>query len=103
MKTLDKVLGEIDQIISEYESGIFISQEKLHKAQRLLSSNIYYLTKENIEAFQRWNNLVYNYEGSNAKAVTYADNKIPELRITRKILEACKSVSIAMNSELKHN
>ena len=68
--------------------------------QRQLSTSIYHLTKHNIEAFNKWNGIVYNETTSNAKAVTKADYDVPELRMTRKILEAARGVSISMNSEL---
>lgn len=68
--------------------------------QRQLSTSIYHLTKHNIEAFNKWNGIVYNETTSNAKAVTKANYNVPELRMTRKILEAARGVSISMNSEL---
>ena len=68
---------------------------------RELSTNIYFLTKYNIEAFNDWNTIIYNDEGSVNKATVKADFEVPELRQTRKLLEACKGVSIAINNELK--
>lgn len=94
------ILENISLIIDAYNSGEFITREKLTAMQRSLSSNMYYLTKHNIEAFNEWNSIVYNYKGSNAAGQTEANNKVPELRMTRKILEAAKSVSISINNEL---
>lgn len=95
-----KVLNKITELIELYESGTWQSTENLRIMQRELSCNIYYLTKHNIEAFNEWNRIVYNETTSNAKAVTKADNQVPELRMTRKILESARGVSISMNSEI---
>lgn len=95
-----EVLNKINELIELYESGTWQSTENLRIMQRELSCNIYYLTKHNIEAFNEWNRIVYNETTSNAKAVTKADNQVPELRMTRKILESARGVSISMNSEI---
>jgi hypothetical protein len=97
---MDKILQKITELITEYESGKWISADNLRVMQRQLSTNIYYLTQHNIDAFNEWNGIVYNETTSNAKAVTKADFEVPQLRMSRKILEAARGVSIAMNSEL---
>jgi hypothetical protein len=97
---MDKILIKITELVTEYESGKWISVDNLRVMQRQLSTNIYKLTQHNINAFNEWNGIVYNETTSNAKAVTKADFKVPELRMSRKILEAARGVSIAMNSEL---
>ena len=97
---MDKILNKITDLIEEYESGKWISADNLRVMQRQLSSNIYYLTEYNIESFNAWNGIVYKENTSNAKAVTKANYEVPELRMTRKILEAARGVSISMNSEI---
>ena len=97
---MDNILLKITELVTEYESGKWISADNLRVMQRSLSTNIYYLTQHNIDAFNEWNGIVYHETTSNAKAVTKADFKVPELRMSRKILEAARGVSIAMNSEI---
>ena len=98
---MDEILLKITNIIEHYESGAYVSKDKLIVSNRQLSSNIYYLTKFNIEAFKKFNSIIYNNKkDSNAKATVMAHELVPELRITRKILEACKNVSISINNEL---
>jgi len=97
---MNEILIKITELITEYESGKWISADNLRVMQRQLSTSIYHLTRHNIEAFNQWNGIVYNETTSNAKAVTKADHDVPELRKTRKILEAARGVSISMNSEL---
>ena len=95
-------MTKINSLIDKYESGAFVSKDELVGMQRELACEMYHLTTLNVEAFGRWNSIVYKYKGSNAGAKVYADLKVPELRDSRKILEACKGVAIAINSELKH-
>ena len=97
---MTEILEKISLIIETYESGQFINTEQLRVMARQLSSNIYYLTKHNIEAFEKHNSIVYNETTSNAKAVVKANEEVPELRMTRKILEAARGVSISINNEL---
>ena len=100
MTEIDEILEKITNIIEHYESGKFIDLESLRKMGRVLSCNIYYLTTHNIQAFEKHNTIVYNETTSNARAVVKANEEVPELRMTRKILEAARGVSIIINNEL---
>ena len=97
---MTEILDKISLIIETYESGQFINTEQLRVMARQLSSNIYYLTRHNIESFEKHNSIVYNETTSNAKAVVKANEEVPELRMTRKILEAARGVNISINNEL---
>lgn len=98
---MESILNNITECVQNYESGTFLTKEKLLTLNRRLSSNIYYLTKHNIEAFEKFNSIIYNNKkDSNAKATVIAHQEVPELRMTRKILESCKNVSISINNEL---
>ena len=98
---MEEILKKIHNTIGEYESGAFVTEEKLRELSRDLSSSMYHLTKYNIEAYNKWNSLVFNSDKSVAAAKVEADYKCPELRLTRKILEAARNVAISINSELK--
>lgn len=98
---MTETLNKIERVVIAYESGEYISQENLIKMQRRLNTSMYHLTGFNVSAFQKWNSIVYNSDKSNAAAKVEADEMVPELRMTRKILETSKGVSIAINSELK--
>lgn len=103
MKSLETILATISKIVDDYESGKLLTQEKLTELHRSLSTNVYFLTKENIDAYNTWNTIIYTRpeRESVAAARVRADSKCPELRITRKIMEACKAVSISMQNEIK--
>lgn len=100
---MDKTFKKIGDIIDTYESGIYVSTETLVEMQRELSCCHYHLTTLNIEAGQEYNKEMYNFNGSVAAGKIYAENKVPMLRKTRKLLESIKQVLIAMGSELKTN
>jgi hypothetical protein len=97
---MNTILQKISQTIERYNSGEYITKEKLLVLNRELSVNIYYLTGFNIKAFEKWNAIIYNSSLSVAKATSEANAQVPELRMTRKILDACRGVSIAINNEL---
>ena len=97
---MEETLNKIHEIIERYESGEWLSADNLRVLLRELSTNYYRLTKINIDAAQDWNMEVYKFKGSNAAGVTFADIKVPELRITRKLLAATDRVLNSMRSEI---
>lgn len=97
---MDKTLKKISDIIETYESGAWVSVENLRVMLRELSSNYYFLTKYNIEAFNKWNTIVYESSGSVNRSEIEAHKQVPELRLTRKILIATSKVVDSMRSEL---
>lgn len=98
---LTKVLESISAIIDTYESGSF---KDLHVMQRQLTCNMFYLAQEQVNANVLWNRAYYNYESKvNAAKERHADKEVPELYLCRKIMDAAKSVSIAMGYEIKLN
>ena len=97
---MTEILDKITPLINTYEGGEWQSADSLREMLRELSSQYYYLTKYNIEAFQRYNGIRFLHDGSVASGTIIAEKQCPELRITRKILEATKHVLIAMGSEL---
>lgn len=99
---LTEVLNNLDSVVNEYKSGTWLTKEKLREMLRDLSTAYYLLTKFNIEAYDNWNKLIYNRDinESVAAAKVRADEKHPELRMTRKIMEASKHVLLSMQQEL---
>lgn len=99
---LEEVLNNLDKTITEYKSGQWNTLERLRELLRELSTDRYLITKENIDAYDRWNNLVYcrDKNESVSAAKVRADEKHPELRQTRKILEACEGVLFSIQQEI---
>lgn len=97
---MEEILNRISAIITTYESGEYITTDNLRTMLRNLSINNYHLTKFNIEAYQKWNGIVYKCKKSVSYGKTLADEQVPELRMTRKILEASKQVILSMQQEL---
>lgn len=95
-------LERIAEIIHDYESGTYNSMDGLRELLRELSVNYYYLTTINVEAYNRWNAILWNRDigVSVASARVRADNDVPELRESRKIMEAVKNVILSMQQEL---
>lgn len=95
------VLDKITAIIETYESGAF---KDLHVMHRELTSNMYYLAQEQVDARQRWLNAYYNSkESTNAGKERDADSTVRELYLCRKIMEAAKGVAISISLEIKLN
>ena len=97
---MNEILEKIDSAIILYESGAWLSSDKLRELLRELSANYYHLTKLNIEYAQDWNMVIYNFKGSDAGGQRFAELKVPELRKTRKILQATNIVLNSMRSEI---
>ena len=97
---MDTILSKISNIIDKYESGTFISLDNLRVMLRELSSNYYYLTKHNIDYFEQHNAVQYKHKGSVSAGLILANEQVPEIRITRKILLATDRVLNSMRSEI---
>ena len=98
---MDEILEKITSIIQTYESGQY---KDLYEGHRLLTCNMFFLSKEQVEAHQRHNAAYYNsQEKTNAGKEREADKLVPELYLCRKVLETAKGVAIAMSHELKMN
>ena len=97
---MEQVLDTISNVIMSYETGEWQSAEALRKIQRDLVSNYYYLTKYNIEYFQKYNAVQYKHKGSVSSGKILAEEQVPELRIIRKIMEATDNVIWSIRSEI---
>lgn len=98
---MDKTLLRISDLIDTYESGKYVNLERLIEAQRELSISNYHLSKFNIEAYQKYNSVIFNRgPKSVAAAKVEADEKVPELRMLRKIMDAVDQVLWSIRSEI---
>lgn len=98
---MEDILQNISEIVISYDSGQF---KDLHLMHRKLTSNMYYLSQEQVKAHARHNATYYNSkQKTNAAKEREADKLVPELYMCRKIMEAAKGVSIAMSLEIKLN
>lgn len=99
--SLEESLEKVGVIIDTYESGVWKDEEGLIIILRDLSIHNYHLSKHNIEAYQRFNSIVFNRGSKSvASAKVEADEKVPELRMLRKIMDAVNQVIWSIRSEI---
>lgn len=97
---MKEILDKISEIIIKYDGGEWQSVDNLRLLLRELSANYYYLTKYNIEAFQRHNAIQYMHKGAVGRGLILANEQVPELRKTRKLLMAADRVINSIRSEI---
>lgn len=97
---METILVTITEIIVKYESGEWQSADNLRLLLRELTSNIYYLTKYNIEYHEKHNAVQYKHKGSVSGGLILANEQYPELRMLRKIIESANNVTRSMTMEL---
>tara|TARA_R110000803_G_scaffold31075_2_gene69654 strand:+ start:1450 stop:1764 length:315 start_codon:yes stop_codon:yes gene_type:complete len=97
---MEDVLKKITDIIDTYNSGTWVSLDDLRVMLRELRANIYYLTKYNIEYFEKHNAIQYRHKGSVSAGVILANEQFPELRMTRKIIDSANNVAMAVTMEI---
>lgn len=97
---MDEILKKITDIIETYESGAWQTLENLRGLLRELNTNIYHLTKYNIEYHEIHNAIQYKHKGSVSGGVILANEQVPELRQTRKIIDAAQNVAMSITMEL---
>jgi len=89
---MDKILNNITDIIVRYESGEYLSTDNLREMLRLLSANIYHLTKYKIEYKNSYNAVRYKHKGSLGSGEILAHEQYPELYQIRYILRSAQNV-----------
>jgi len=97
---MEQTLENITALIDTYEGGSFQTAENLRELLRSLTTNLYHLTKHNIEYHEKHNAVQYKHKGSVSSGLILANEQVPELRMTRKILEASNNVARSMTMEL---
>jgi len=97
---IDEILHKVTEIVETYSSGAWVSTDTLLDMLRELSGEYYKLTKYNIEAYNKHNGIRHLHKGSVASGKVLADERVPALRMTRKILTSIDHVIWSMRSEL---
>ncbi len=97
---MEDILENITIIIRRYESGEWQTVDKLRTLLRELTSNMYHLTKYNIEYHEKHNATQYKHKGSVSGGLILANEQYPELRMLRKIMESANNVKSSMIMEL---
>lgn len=101
-KRMNETLNKASELIARYKSGEWLTVDKLRELLRELSICHYELTTINIDAYNDWTSIIYNREKnvSVASAKVKADFEVPELRMSRKILESIKNIIMSVQQEL---
>lgn len=99
---MQETLNKTSELITRYRSGEWLTVDKLRELLRELSICHYELTSVNIDVYNDWTAIIYNREKnvSVASAKVKADFEVPELRMTRKLLESVKNVLMSIQQEL---
>ena len=97
---MNEILNKISDIITRYNSGQWETSENLRILLRELTSNIYFLSKFNIEYHEKHNAVQYKHKGSVSSGLILANEQVRELRMIRKITEAANNVKSSMIMEL---
>ena len=100
---MQDVLDKINTIIDTFKSDEFISLERLYNMQRGLSYCHFKLTEVNVEAGEEYAKIMYEFKGSAAGAKIKAEHLVPQLRITRKLLDTVHQNLNAISRELKRD
>lgn len=102
---MEKILNKITETIESYESGKYLTTEALREHLRVLTSQVYYLTKYKIEAKNRHNEIEYKNKKSVAFGKILAHEQVPELYQIRYILRSAQNViqSIIMEISILKN
>ena len=93
-------LDVLTDAIVKYESGAYMTKESLREVLRTITSEIYYLTKHQIEAKNAHNSFLYNWNGPVARGEIAAHQEIPELYQLRHLIKAAQNVVTSITMEI---
>ena len=97
---MEKILSNITEIIVDYENGGGVTVTDLCSMLRKLTANLYHLTGHNIGFHERHNAIQYKHKGSVSGGLILANEQVPELRMTRKIIESADRVKSGIIMEI---
>ena len=97
---MEESLSVIAEVIDKYQNAGAISADNLIIMLRRLTIHNYKLAEFNVDYYNQYNAILFNHSGSVASGKVIADNEVPELRQTRKIMDAVENVMWSMRSEL---
>ena len=100
MDDYESILSDITNVIDLYDSNTYLTTESLLEALKTLSKGMYHLSVIHTQAGVVHNSIQYNFDGAISRGLIEADYKVPEYKMTRKILDTCNRVQSAMIMEL---
>ena len=90
--SMDKHLKRLTDAIQEYESGTYLTKERLRELLRTITGQIYFLTQYQIEAKNAHNSFLHEWGGPVTRGEIFAHQEIPELYMLRHILRSAQNV-----------
>ena len=101
MKELTEILSNIDKSIDEYNDMDLFHYKQLSEILRVLTSNLFYLEKHRIEAYNSWHEVYFTCkQTSNVAKERWADNQVPELYKMRRIMTSAYKIVEAIRSQI---
>ena len=89
---MDEHLARLTEAIMEYEDGTYLTKDRLRELLRTVTSEIYFLTKYQIEAKNAYNALLHEWSGPVTRGEIFAHEEIPELYQLRHLLRSAQNV-----------
>ncbi len=96
----DEVYTTIGDIVVRYQSGEYLTLDRLVELRRELVTTKYHLTVINTTYFEKHNAIQYMHKGSVASGLILANEQVPQLRKTRKLIEASREILKAMAQDI---
>lgn len=97
---LSDALNRYNTIVDTYDSLSFDDKIATAELMKDMAVTLSYLTMNRIDMQRNWNREVFLFQGTNAAAERFADEKVPELYKLRRIHEAGKAILDTMRSQI---
>ena len=101
MKDLFSILNDINKLVEDYHSLQLNLVRDQSEILRGLTTNLYFLEKHRIDAYESWQSVYFQSKGtSGAAKEREADFKVPELYKLRRIMEGGYKVVDSIRSTI---
>lgn len=95
-------LNRVTDIVDKYNNLTINSGSELSDLLRRLTCELFYLEKFRSEYQEQHNNIMHNEKGAVSKALILANEKVPELYMLRRVMNAAYRVVDALRSNISY-
>ena len=101
MKELNEILDNINNAVDKYNELPLFEVKELAEILRELVSNLFYLEKHRIRAYNEWHEVYFTCkQTTNAGKEKWADNQIQDLYMIRRLMTSAYKIVEAIRSQI---
>lgn len=101
MRQLEDILLKIRECVERYDNLPLEDYKEQSEILKALTSNLFYLERYRVEAYEKWLSVYYNCDlKTNAARSAWADNEVKERYLIKRVMTAAYKVVDSVRSTI---